>query len=201
MESRSSRNNRSNKGSKKKFYKDVWFWLFIASTVLLIITLSTPVYEYSEEPKSEKKANRNHSDKNNYSYSDDTSSSNTDEENGTDSKETKFGESVEFKSGEKITVESAQDDNSIELQSAEDGEHPVTVKVTVQNTKSSPLDFNSQDFDLYDDNNEVATFDASTYLADIPDSIAAGKQASMTLNFASKGSGPYNVTFGNSIWK
>ena len=54
---------------------------------------------------------------------------------------------------------------------------------------------------MYDNNSELADFDASTYQNNIPNDIAAGMKANITFYFSSKGSGPYVVTFGDGMWK
>lgn len=131
-----------------------------------------------------------------------TSDSSKSDENSTGSSNTlKFNESGTFGSGEKITVISAEDAPNHQLHEPKDGEHPVEVKAVVENTTSSPISFNVQNFAMYDNNSELADFDASTYQNNIPNDIAAEMKANITFYFSSKGSGPYVVTFGDGMWK
>ena len=67
-----------------------------------------------------------------------------------------------------------------------DGEHPVEVKAIVENTTSSPISFNVQNFAMYDSNSELADFDASTYQNNIPNDIAAGMKANITFTSLQK---------------
>ena len=98
----------------------------------------------------------------------------------------KFNESGTFGSGEKITVISAEDAPNHQLHEPKDGEHPVEVKAVVENTTSSPISFNVQNFAMYDNNSELADFDASTYQNNIPNDIAAGMKANITFTFLQK---------------
>lgn len=112
----------------------------------------------------------------------------------------KIGEAVEFTSGESVTVTEVKADDSVSLHSAEEGEHPVIVTAVVENKTNSPIYFNAQTFDLYDGNDELARFDSSTYSNNIPNQIAGGKKATVIMNFGSKGSAPYSVTYGEATW-
>ncbi|MCH4009772.1 DUF4352 domain-containing protein [Companilactobacillus sp.] len=209
--SRQSRNSRKHSQRKPPFYKDVWFWLFIVAVLFLFVPVIVPGSsddtgtghtKISQTASSKPSTKSDDADDSSDSGDDsDYDSDDSDEDTSSDTGKTSFGESMEFQSGEKVTVESAEDDNSIELLDAKDGEHPVAVKVTVENTKSSPLDFNPNSFDLYDSQNEIAELNAETYDNNIPDSIAAGKQATMVFYYGAKGSGPYSVTFGNATWE
>ncbi|MBU5366636.1 DUF4352 domain-containing protein [Enterococcus devriesei] len=116
------------------------------------------------------------------------------------SNELSLNEEGSFRSGEKISIKSIEENPNLELYEPKDGEHPVVVTATVENTSSSPLSFNSQAFDLYDGNSELCTFDASTYDNNIPNSIASGKKATVIIHYSAKGNGPYSVTFGNASW-
>lgn len=116
------------------------------------------------------------------------------------SNELSLNEEGSFQSGEKISIKSIEENPNLELYEPKDGEHPVVVTATVENTSSSPLSFNSQAFDLYDGNSELCTFDASTYDNNIPNSIASGKKATVIIHYSAKGNGPYSVTFGNASW-
>lgn len=116
------------------------------------------------------------------------------------SNELSLNEEGSFQSGEKISIKSIEENPNLELYEPKDGEHPVIVTATVENTSSSPLSFNSQAFDLYDGNSELCTFDASTYDNNIPNSIASGKKATVIIHYSAKGNGPYSVTFGNASW-
>lgn len=127
----------------------------------------------------------------------------SDDEGGSSSSaanELSLNEEGSFQSGEKISITSIEENPNLELYEPKDGEHPVVVTATVENTSSSPLSFNSQTFDLYDGNSELCTFDASTYDNNIPNSIAAGKKATVIIHYSAKGNGPYSVTFGNATW-
>ncbi|KRL13026.1 DUF4352 domain-containing protein [Schleiferilactobacillus perolens] len=110
------------------------------------------------------------------------------------------GGTMEFKSGEKVTVNKIADDPSAPVHDMAAGEHPVAVTVTVENTKSTPLSFNAQNFDLYDGQKEIGDFNAGSYSNNIPNSIAAGMKATMTIYFGAKNNGPYSVTFGDYTW-
>ena len=111
-----------------------------------------------------------------------------------------IGDSASFDSLETITVTEIKADDSIELMDKADGEHAVVVTATVENASDAPIDFNAQVFDLYDGNNELANFDASTYSNNIPNSIAAGKKATVVMHFSAKGNAPYSVTYGPATW-
>lgn len=134
-------------------------------------------------------------DENDYSYNDSSDSGESETETFN------FGEPVEFESGAKVTVNSAKDDPSIDLMEAKPGESGVAVNVTVENTGSSPLDFNAQNFDLYDGADVNANFDAESYGNNIPDSIAAGKKTTFTMYFDIATKGKYSVTYGDAIWE
>lgn len=112
----------------------------------------------------------------------------------------KIGESAEFNSGEKITVTEIKADDAVELQDKEEGEHPVVVTATVENTTSAPISYNTQVFDLYDGNDELARFDSSTYSNNIPHEIAGGKKATVVMHFGSKQGAPYSVSYGEATW-
>lgn len=112
----------------------------------------------------------------------------------------KIGESAEFSSGEKITVTEIKADDAVELHDKGEGEHPVVVTATVENTTSAPISYNTQVFDLYDGNDELARFDSSTYSNNIPHEIAGGKKATVVMHFGSKQGAPYSVTYGEATW-
>ena len=112
----------------------------------------------------------------------------------------KYGEPADFTTNERITVTEVKADDSVSLNDPKDGEHPVVVTAIVENTSNEPIDFNAQTFDLYDGNSELATFDASTYSNNIPNSIAGGKKATVVMHFSSKGNAPYSVTYGPATW-
>ncbi|HFD1755373.1 DUF4352 domain-containing protein [Enterococcus durans] len=112
----------------------------------------------------------------------------------------KIGQSVGFTSGELITVTEVKADDTIGLMDIKDGEHPVVVTAIVENKTNSPIDFNSQTFDLYDGNDELARFDASTYSNNVPHEIANGKKATVVMHFGAKGNAPYSVTYGPATW-
>lgn len=201
-QSRQSRASRNNRRKQKRFFHDIWFWLFVVTLVILVFTM--PIVHTTDETytNSDDKIETTKSSDDSESNDDSESDYADDEDADEESESVKsFGDTFEFKSGEEITVNSANSDNSIELMDSENGENPVAVNVTVKNTKESPLDFNAQEFDLYDNDGEIANFDAETYSNDVPDSIAAGKQATMTFYFGAKGSGPYSVTFGDATWE
>lgn len=120
----------------------------------------------------------------------------------TTSKTFPLNKETEFTSGERIQITSIVDTPSLEL--SDDytkGEHAVIVTAIVENTGASPLDFNPQNFDLYDSASQLASFDSSTYSNNIPNSIAAGMKATIVMHFATTGSSPYSLTFGDVIWK
>lgn len=112
----------------------------------------------------------------------------------------KIGDSVEFSSGENITITEVKADDSISLNDAEEGEHPVKVTAIVENKTSEPLYFNAQRFDLYDGNDELSRFDSSTYSNNMPNQIAGGKKATVIIHFGSKGNAPYSATYGDATW-
>lgn len=112
-----------------------------------------------------------------------------------------LNESAEFNSGELVTITSIEDKPDLKLHDTNEGEHGVVVNLIVENKTSSPLDFNPQLFDLYNGDSEQARFDASTYSNNIPNSIAAGMKANVTIHFATTGAGPYTVSFGDVLWK
>lgn len=122
------------------------------------------------------------------------------EDSSSSSNELSLNEEGSFQSGEKISITSIEENQNLELYEPKDGEHPVVVTATVENTSSSPLSFNVQTFDLYDGNSELCTFDASTYDNNIPNSIAAGKKATVIIHYSAKGNAPYSVTFGDATW-
>lgn len=118
------------------------------------------------------------------------------------SKEFSLNESLSFKSGERITVTAIEEKPDLQLLGEYSGTViPIQVTATVENTGSSPLSFNAQYFDVYDGNENLAEFGASTYGNNIPNSIAAGKNATIVVNFGATNSGPYSVTFGDATWK
>lgn len=131
---------------------------------------------------------------------DDSEESSDVKDSDSSSNELSLNEEGSFQSGEKISIKSIEENPNLELYEPKDGEHPVIVTATVENTSSSPLSFNSQAFDLYDGNSELCTFDASTYDNNIPNSIASGKKATVIIHYSAKGNGPYSVTFGNASW-
>ncbi len=125
------------------------------------------------------------------------------QEDGSSSSSTssfKYGEPADFTTNERITVTEVKADDSVSLNDPKEGEHPVVVTAIVENTSNEPIDFNAQTFDLYDGNSELATFDASTYSNNIPNSIAGGKKATVVMHFSSKGNAPYSVTYGPATW-
>lgn len=137
-------------------------------------------------------------------------SNDTDSEEETDSSETsssensrkgKLGETIEFTSGEKVTVTNVADDPSAHVNDMPAGENPVVATVTVENTKSTPLDFNAQRFSLYDGNDVAGDFNSGTYYADVPNDIAAGKKATIQIVFGAKAKGPYSVSYGDFTWE
>ncbi|MDT2759246.1 DUF4352 domain-containing protein [Enterococcus xiangfangensis] len=131
---------------------------------------------------------------------DDSEESSDVKDSDSSSNELSLNEEGSFQSGEKISIKSIEENPNLELYEPKDGEHPVVVTATVENTSSSPLSFNSQAFDLYDGNSELCTFDASTYDNNIPNSIASGKKATVIIHYSANGNGPYSVTFGNASW-
>ncbi|WP_251933749.1 DUF4352 domain-containing protein [Latilactobacillus sakei] len=194
--------------TKKKFYKDVWFWLFVVTLLLgsgfahgSIKNANKVDNLTAKNKKLSKKAKSYDLLQNLYSASSNSSDedSNDDNSDSSNSETFKLGESIEFKSGEKVTVNSISD-SSVALQEASADEHAVAVNVTVENTGSSPLDFNAQEFDLYDSDNEISDFNAITYENNIPNSIAAGKKATIDIIYGAKKSGKYAVTYGDATW-
>gem|GEM_PF-1889750 len=135
------------------------------------------------------------------SYSEETTEeSEESEESSTETKEFNLGESATFTTGEKVTVTEVKSDDSVEMYDLKEGEHGVVVTAIVENTTTSPFSFNAQTFDLYDGNDEIGDFNASTYNNNIPSDIAAGKKATVIINFATKGNAPYYVTYGPATW-
>lgn len=205
---------------KNRFYKSVWFWLFIVATIFAVGGWSTAQnvsskYSASKataasfSKKSSKLAKENKafsslfgsSNDDDDSSSDDADDSSSSSDSGSGDLYTgSVGDSMEFKSGEKVTVSKVVDDSGAPVQDMASGEHPVAVTVTVENTKSTPLDFNAQDFDLYDGQKEIGEFNAGTYGGNVPDSIAAGMKATMVLYFGAKNNGPYSITYGDYTW-
>lgn len=112
-----------------------------------------------------------------------------------------LNESGAFQSGEKITVISVEDNTSLQLNENNVDEHPVVVTAEVENTRTSPIDFNAQSFDLYDAESQMGRFDSSTYSNNVPNSVAAGKKATVVIHFAAKGTGPYSVSYGDATWE
>lgn len=129
-----------------------------------------------------------------------TTSSSSDEANK-NSNTFPLNKPLEFKSGEKVTVQSIEEKPDLQLHETTEGEHPVVVTAVIENAGSSPLSVNAQNFSLYDNNSELARFDASTYSNNIPHEIAAGMKATFVMHFSSKGTSPFSVTFGDAIWK
>ncbi|MFT8361450.1 MAG: DUF4352 domain-containing protein [Liquorilactobacillus satsumensis] len=129
--------------------------------------------------------------------SDDSSSSDDDSSSTVDYV---FGDPISFTEGSQIWVNYVKDVDISNLQDPISGEHAVEVNVTVENTKSSPLDFNAQDFDLYDSDSEMGDFDANSYSNNLPESIAAGKKATFSMYFGAKNAAPYSVTYGDGTW-
>lgn len=192
----------------KKFYKDIWFWLFIISFLIgLFFTIgdfaitndNQNLTSQNKKLKKEVKGYKTLLDLAKYGSSNSTDSDSSSDESSASSKSFALGESVKFKSGEKITVNSISD-SSVTLQDGEADEHAVAVNVTVENTGSSPIDFNAQEFDLYDSSDELAKFNAITYENNIPNSIAAGKKATMDIIYGAKKSGSYSATYGDATW-
>lgn len=129
------------------------------------------------------------------------SDSSSESYNNSNSSTFPLNESLEFESGEIVTVQSIEDNPELQLHETTEGEHPVVVTAIIENAGSSPLRINSQNFSLYDNNSEIARFDASTYSNNIPNDIAAGMKATLVIHFSAKGNAPYSVTFGDAIWK
>ncbi|XEO93393.1 DUF4352 domain-containing protein [Latilactobacillus sakei] len=193
--------------SSKRFYKDVWFWLFIVSFLVGSFftigdfAITGDNQNLTSQNKKLKKEVKGYKALLNLSDSDsDNSDDESDNSSDSDTKKTfSLGESIAFKSGEKVTVNSISD-SSVQLQDAEADQHAVAVNVTIENTGSSPLDFNAQEFDLYDSDNEIAEFNAITYENNIPNTIAAGKKATMDIIYGAKKTGKYSVTYGDATW-
>jgi len=200
---------------KKPFYKLVWFWvsmILILWSVILFVTLASSVGDndelaskassYSKSAKSYKNA------VNAMLGVDSESGSDTDagnDESSSDSEDSShtgaMNEAMEFDSGEKVTVSKISDVDASTVYDLPAGEHAVAVTATVENTKSSPLDFNAQSFDLYDGEKVNGEFNAATYNGDIPNSIAAKMKATVTLYYTVKHPGPYSVAFGDYVWQ
>lgn len=125
----------------------------------------------------------------------------TTESNSSSSNQMSLNQPGTFQSGEKITVVSIEDNPSIELHETNEGEHAVVVTAEVENTDSSPIDFNAQSFSLYDGDSQMGRFDASTYSNNVPHTIAAQKKATVVMHFAAKGTGPYSVSYGDATWE
>lgn len=111
-----------------------------------------------------------------------------------------IGDTVEFEGGQKVTVTDIKT-SSIGFNDSHPGQKAIDAYVTVENTTSQPLDFNVQDFSLYDSNDENAEYDSNTYQQDVPDTIAAGKKASLYIHFAAKAGAPYSISYGDAIWE
>ena len=182
---------------KKKFYKDLWFWLFIITLLLgsgfahgSIKNANKVERLTSSNKKLTKKAKSYDILKSLYSdeSGSDSNSEGTSSSDKSDTTNFNLGESIDFKSGEKVTVNSISDSN-VQLQEASSDQHAVAVNLTIENTGSSPLDFNPQEFDLYDTDDERAEFNAITYDNNIPNSIAGGKKATMDIIFGAEKSG------------
>lgn len=200
-------------GKKRHFYKNIWFWTTVVFAVIAMITLAAAgsfleesegyQQKYEAVKKKNKKLNATNKAMDSLLGTSFDDESDSDDDTGGTESDTytgNFGDPAEFESGEIITVSKAVDSPNT-LLSDMGGEKPVAVSVTVENTNSSPLDFNAQEFDLYDGKDEVAQFSSESYDKDIPDYIAAGKKATMTLYFGATNSGPYSVTFGDFTWE
>lgn len=195
----------------KKFYKNLWFWLFVVSFLIgsfftigafAITSDNQNLTSQNKKLKKEVKGYKALLGLAKYGSSDNSDSSESDDssdESSESSKSFTLGESIDFKSGEKVTVNSISD-SSVTLQDGDADEHAVAVNVTVENTGNSPIDFNAQDFDLYDSSDELAEFNAITYENNIPNSIAAGKKATMDIIYGAKKSGSYSATYGDATW-
>jgi len=196
--------------------KGKWFWLFIGSSVIAIVLFAWTVFSattfiqyagalektenaYNKLNKKYKKLKKENSDAVN-GLSDLFSDDDSEDDDDIPSTTWNIGDTVEFKSGEKVTV-TAIKDSTMGLIDSHTGTKAVDAYVTVENTTNQPLDFNVQNFTIYDSNDENGEFDANTYEQDIPNSIAAGKKASIYVHFAVKTGGPYSVTFGDVTWE
>lgn len=198
----------------KKFWsknkKNVWFWLTII-IALLFIRLGFESSSYMDKNTAQTKQIKKLKKQNKaltalvngiagadltdqVDYSDDDSG-----DEDADSHTFALGEPVEFESGEEITVNSITD-GGVLYEGAPD-EYPVTANVTIKNTGNNPIDFNAQNFDIYDNDGSIGSFNSNTYEADIPDSIAAGKQAKINIIFGVKAKGSYSITFGDVTWE
>lgn len=190
---------------KRKFYKDVWFYLFVVValfSIFMLVGASSLVDDNDAQAvkiKKQKKEIKGLTSALN-AFTSDNSGDDDDyaSDDESDGKTLSYSEPATFDSGEKITINSVKDGGT--LAKPKPGEHAVTLNVTVENTKSDPLDFNPQNFDVYDSNDELTEFDANTYDSNVPHSIAGSKKATMDIIFGAKNHGPYSVTFGDVTW-
>lgn len=113
----------------------------------------------------------------------------------------KFGDSGKFSDGSKATVDKVYDASDVELNDVKPGYKKIAIDVTLENTKDSPLRVNFQSFNVYDSKSEIGDFNSRTYYNNIPQSLAAGMKASVTLYYTVKNEGPYTISYGDSLWK
>lgn len=110
-----------------------------------------------------------------------------------------IGSTVKLNNGSSVTVNSIKD-TSATLEKPKTGYHAVEASVTIENTSSSSIDINSQEFSLYDGNNEAGIFDANTYSEDIPNDLASGKNATIKILFSAKANTPYSLSYEDVTW-
>lgn len=113
----------------------------------------------------------------------------------------KFGDSGKFSDGSKATVDKVYDASDVELNDVKPGYKKIAIDVTLENTKDSPLRVNFQSFNVYDSKSEIGDFNSRTYYNNIPQTLAAGMKASVTLYYTVKNEGPYTISYGDSLWK
>lgn len=113
----------------------------------------------------------------------------------------KLGDSGKFSDGSKATVDKVYDASDVEMNDVKSGYKKIAIDVTLENTKDSPLRVNFQSFNVYDSKSEIGDFNLKTYYNNIPQSLAAGMKASVTLYYTVKNEGPYTISYGDSLWK
>ena len=113
----------------------------------------------------------------------------------------KFGASGNFSDGSKATVNKIYDASDVEMLDVKSGYKQIAIDVVLENTTDNPLMVNFQSFNVYDSKSEIGDFNAKTYQNNIPQTLAAGMKASVTLYYTVKNDGPYTVSYGDGLWK
>lgn len=113
----------------------------------------------------------------------------------------KLGDSGKFSDGSKATVNKIYDASDVEMLDVKSSYKQIAIDVVLENTTDNPLRVNFQSFNVYDSKSEIGIFNAKTYHNNIPQTLAAGMKASVTLYYTVKNDGPYTVSYGDGLWK